>query len=256
MATKLHEVLPVQKTLQSAWNQLLTSTKKKFKSQANFFEGHSKSLKMIEESPENENIQDQSLEEKPVITTVLDTLDYALDIFGKSEDLQYQKNKANQSAVGTVMWKGEVLLKDMPVDQLLGLEARLGDILNLYMDIPTLDATKNWIPDENIGNNVWKTEFPEVTTKTEKVMIPVILVEATDNHPAQVDRATKDKVVGKFTTTKRSGAATAIQKANGIKMVGDFLVEVKQARMRANTAEVTKEKVSKAIIEVLLSPFK
>lgn len=252
---KLHELLAAEKTPTGAWNQLYEDTLKKFKNQTHFFEGHSKSLSMISDTPENKNIEAQAREEKPVTTSVFETLQYALDIFGKAEDLQYQKNATNRKATGTVMWNGEPILQDMPVDELLGLEARLTRLRQLFSDIPTLDATKHWKVDGNMGDFIWVTEFPEETTKTEKVIVPVVMSPATDKHPAQVQAVSKDIVVGKFTTIKRSGAATALQKAEIIKTVDNLIIEVKQARMRANETEAVTDKVSKKIVEILLAPL-
>lgn len=253
---KLHELLAAEKTPTGAWNALFEDTLKKFKNPTHFFDGHSKSLSMIEEGPANVAIQDQAREEKPVTTTVFDTLEYALDIFGRAEDLQYQKNATNRKAVGTVMWGGQPLLVDMPVDELLGLEARLTKLRQLYAEVPTLDATKHWALAANIGANVWATSFPEETTKTEKQVIPITMKEATKEHPAQVQAIQKDVVVGKFTTIKRSGAATAIQKAEAIKRVDELLIEIKQARMRANETVVESGTVSKVLLPLLLEPFK
>jgi hypothetical protein len=98
--------------------------------------------------------------------------------------------------------------------------------------------------------------MPEFGTKTEKIMVPVILAEATDKHPAQVKESTRDNIVGKFTTVKRSGAATAIQKAEAIKLVDELLVEIKKARMRANDTTTTAEKLGSDLVKVLLAPFK
>lgn len=253
---KLHELLAAEKTPTGAWNQLYEDTLKKFKNVSHFFDGHSKSLAMIEEGPANKNIEDQAREEKPVTTTVYDTLEYALDIFGKAEDLQYQKNETNRQATGTVLWRGEPLLIDMPVDELLGLEARLTKLKLLYAEVPTLDATKHWDQAANIGQNVWMTKFPEETTKTDKQIIPLILKDATKEHPAQVQAFNKDVVVGKFTTIKRSGAATALQKAEGIKRIDELLIEIKQARMRANEAQVVKGGIAKVLLPLLLEPFR
>lgn len=253
---KLHELLAAEKTPTGAWNQLFEDTIKKFKNPAHFFDGHSKSLKMIEDTPANTAIEEQAREEKPVTTTVLDTLDYALDIFAKAEDLQYQKNATNRKATGTVNWRGSPLLVDMPVNELLGLEARLTKMRLLFAEIPTLDATKHWAKADQIGANVWQTLHPEEATKTEKQVIPVVMSPATDKHPAQIQAVQKDVVVGKFTTTKRSGAATAIQKAEAIKRIDELLVEVKQARMRANETEAEKGTVADKIVSILLEPLK
>jgi len=253
---KLHELLAAEKTPTGAWNQLFEDTLKKFKSTANFFEGHSKFLRMLEETPENTAIEEQGREEKPVTTTVYETLEYALDIFGRAEDLQYQKNATNRRATGTVMWRGNVLLPDLPVDELLGLEARLTKIRGLFADIPTLDATKHWEKAEQIGQYVWQAKFPEDATKTEKRLTAVELSKATDKHPAQVQAVPKDVVIGKFTTIKRSGATTAIRKAEAIKRIDELLIEVKQARMRANETEAETGKIAHVLVNLLLEPLK
>lgn len=253
---KLHELLAAEKTPTGAWNQMYEDTLKKFKNPAHFFDGHSRSLTMIEDSAANKAVEDQAREEKPVTTTVYDTLEYALDIFGKAEDLQYQKNATNRKATGTVMWQGKPLLTDMPVDQLLGLEARLTRLRLLFAEVPTLDASKHWVQATNIGAHVWATEFPEEATKTDKQVIPVVFAPATKEHPAQVQAVQKDVVVGKFTTIKRSGSATALQKADAIKLVDELLIETKQARMRANETEIEKGSVASVLIPLLLDAFK
>jgi hypothetical protein len=252
---KLHELLAAEKTPTGAWNALYEDTLKKFKNPTHFFDGHSKSLTMIEDSEGNRNIEAQAREEKPVTTTVYETLQYALDIFGKAEDLQFQKNSTNRKAHGTVMWKGQPLLKDMPVDQLLGLEARLTKLRLLYAEVPTLDATKHWVPATNIGAHVWGLKYPEETTKTEKHIVPITLKEATKEHPAQVQAIQRDDVVGKFTTIKRSGSATALQKAEALKRIDELLIEIKQARMRANETAVETGTVSEVLLPLLLEPF-
>lgn len=253
---KLHELLAAEKTPTGAWNQLYEDTLKKFKNPTHFFDGHSKSLAMIEEGPANKAVEDQAREEKPVTTNVFETLEYALDIFGRAEDVQFQKNSTNRKATGTVMWRGQPLLADLPVDELLGLEARLTKLRLLYAEVPTLDATKHWATAPNISAYVWVTEFPEETTKTEKQVIPITLKEATKEHPAQVQAIQKDVVVGKFTTIKRSGAATAVQKSEAIKRVDELLIEIKQARMRANETEADKGSVADKLVALLLEPFK
>jgi hypothetical protein len=250
---KLHELLAAEKTPTGAWNQLYEDTLKKFKNPAHFFQGHSKSLQMITESPENAATEAQNRDEKPVTTTVLDTLQYALDIFAKAEDLQYQKNKTNTRALGTVNFRGAPILLDLPVDELLGLENRLTKIRLLFEAIPTLDATKDWI--DSPMRDVWVTKYPEDTVKTEKIVVPVVMSPATDKHPAQVQAIGKDVVVGKFTQVKRSGEATAQQKADMLKVVDELIVEVKQARMRANETDAITDKIASRIVALLIEPL-
>ena len=254
--TKLHELLAAEKTPTGAWNQLYEDTTKKFKNPTHFFDGHSKSLSMIEDNAPNKALEAHAREEKPVTTTVLDTLEYALEIFAKAEDLQFQKNKTNQIAAGDILWRDTTIAEKVPVDELLGLEARLTKLRQLFQEIPTLDATKEWVTDPSQGDHVWVTKFFEETTKTEKTEVPLVLKEATEHHPAQVKSLTKDIVVGKFTLIRRSGSATALQKAEMIKTVDELLIEIKQARMRSNETEIVKDKIGKTIVDLLLQPLK
>lgn len=252
---KLHEVLAVEKTLVGSWNKLYEETMSKLGSPSDYFVGHSKSLSMIDDTPANKALERQAEEHKQVTTTVPDTIEYALDLFARAEDLQYAKNATNRRAGADVMWKGQVLLKDMPVDQLLGLEARLAKLRAMYEKMPTLAGSKQWDLVPSMGAHVWQGKHPDVNTKTDKVMVPVTLAPATDKHPAQVEKVMKDLVVGTSTTIHRSGCATTNQKAAALKMIDELITEVKQARMRANQTEAVTDKIGAALVAVLMSPF-
>lgn len=254
--TKLHELLAAEKTPTAAWNTLREETIKKFKNAEHFFRGHSKSLAMIEDTPANRAEEEKAREDKPVPTTVWDTLDYALKIFAKAEDLQYQKNATNRVATATVMWQSKVLLEDLPVDELLGLEARLGKLREVIEAIPTLDATKHWQDAPQIGDHVWELPFAEKTTKTEKIVVPIIMAPATEQHPAQVQAIQKDNVVGTFALMRRSGEATAVQKSDAIVRVDELLVEIKQARMRANETVALSGGIADKIVNLIMEPLK
>lgn len=254
--TKLHELLAAEKTPTAAWNTLREETLKKFKNPVNYFRGHSKSLSMIDETPANQAEEAKSKEERPVASTVYDTLEYALKIFAKAEDVQYRKNATNRVATGTVMWKGAPLLAELPVDELLGLEARLGKIKELIEAIPTLDGSKPWVRATSMGEHVWQLPEPEKTTKTEKIVTPIVMAAATDKHPAQVQAVSKDVVVGTFANMMRSGEATTVQKADAIMRIDELMVEIKQARMRANETVAVDGSVADKIINLILEPLK
>lgn len=66
---QLHELLAAEKTVNAAWKTLQAETLKKLGNE-HFFSGVSKSLKMIEDSPQNEAIEQQYIENKMVPTTV------------------------------------------------------------------------------------------------------------------------------------------------------------------------------------------
>src|SRR3990170_1819353 len=210
---------------------------------------------MIEATAENERGSLAARVEKPVTTTVHATLDYLFALFAHAEDLQYQKNLTNQRASGTVMWKGVPFLADLPIDQLLGLEARLAEIRLLFLAMPTIDASKTWKPAPQIGNHIWEIEHPEIKTKTDKRIVPVLLHPATPEHPANVQAVSKDVIVGHFKDIHRSGAVTAQQKADAIMRIDELSEEVKKARQRANEAEVMAGTIGMQVVRLLLEPL-
>lgn len=254
--TKLHELLAAEKTPTAAWNAVREETIKKFKNPDHFFHGHDRSLEMIEDTAANNAEQAMFRVSKPVTTTVYATLDFALGLFARAENLQYQKNATNRMATGTVLWNGEPLLQDLPVDELLGLESRLGDIRKVIDAAPTLDATKHWVPAPDIGSHVFQLKEPERKTKTRKTIRAILLSPATDKHPAQVHANQEEDNVGIFIDMKRSGACTAAQKANALVRIDTLIVEVKQARMRANETVAVDGKIADKLVQLILEPFK
>lgn len=250
--TVLHELLAVEKHRNNQVENLLSETAAKF-GKYDYFAGALKTLKMLEESPSNAALETAAKAQREVPTTVHETLEYVFDHWANAEDVQIQKNKTNRKATGTVELPG-LVLADMPVDELLGLEVRLEKLRNLAKTMPSLNAAKAWtaLPERK---GLFRTEHTEQTTKTEKIMYPVVMSPATDKHPAQVKEATKDVVVGTFSLIEYSGAASTEQKARFIERLDNLLAAVKQARMRANTTEVEQAKVGKQITGWLMEPF-
>jgi hypothetical protein len=236
---KLHELLAAEKTVTGARDHLYADTQMKFKKADQYFTGMIKTLEMIEDSPEAKAAEAAARQEKELPTTVPATMDYFLDFWAKAENLLHKKNVSNTKATTTLMFRGATLAPNVPIDEVMGLEARLGKLRELILEMPTLDASRGWKHDDKAPQaGTWKATSEQVTTKTEKVETPLIMAPATDKHPAQVKMASSDKVVGKFTLLTSSGATTAIQKANMIAVVDDLLVEVKMARTRANSVDV------------------
>lgn len=251
---KLHELLATEKTLVTAANKLLAETSEKFGKDA-YFKGYVKSLKMLADSPENAELERAGSEIRALPTTVKDTLDYALDYWARTEDALYQKNVSNTEAKSAIEFRGRVVAEDVPVDELMGLEVRLEALRKILERMPTLDASKEWRPDPQKGEGVWVTATPDVTTKTEKRMVPVVLYEATKEHPAQVREVARDDIVGTFTTVHYSGAATSAQKAKALETVDELLTEVKKARVRANSVEASTARIGAAITGIILQAF-
>lgn len=250
--SQLHELLAVEKHRNNQVEALVTETTAKF-GKYEYFAGALKTLKMVEDSPANAAVEQAARTQMEVRTTVHETFEYIFDFWAQAEDVQIQKNATNQKARGKIDLAG-LDLPELPVDELLGLEVRLEKLRQLAKQMPTLNAAKEWeaLPERK---GLYKTKNIEHTTKTEKVMYPVVLAPATDKHPAQVKEATKDNVVGTFSLIEYSGAATTEQKARFIERLDDLIAAVKQARMRANTTEVEKINIGKTLAKFMLEPF-
>lgn len=253
---KLHELLAAETTAVSASKKLLEDTRTKFAKKDDYFMGNLRTLTMLKDSVENEAIQAAARQEKELPTTVYDTLEYFFQFWAKAEDVMLQKNCTNQVAKADLMFKGEVLARNLPVDELMGLEARLKELRGLAQEMPTLDASKKWKNATDRGDHVFVTEAPEVQAKTEKIIVPVELSPATDKHPAQVKETSREEVVGKFENIRWSGAATTLQKAQMIEILDELIVEARQARNRANMVETVDARIGQTLINTILRPFK
>jgi len=90
------------------------------------------------------------------------------------------------------------------------------------------------------------------TTKTKKKMTPVVLYEATKEHPAQVKEVTEDVVVGFWSATKFSGALSGDRKEVLVSRIQQLQKAVKFAREEANGEVVEKKNASAALFGFLL----
>lgn len=253
--SKLFELLAVEKTRISAATKLAEETSAKF-GKEHFFTGYNKTLSMLKDSPENRAIELSSKEVKELPTTVEETLEYFLNFWVQAEDVIYAKNVTNQNANADILFRDKVLASSVPVDELMGLEVRLESLRRLFERIPTLDAAKEWKKMDNGRQGMYQATVPEVTNKTEKTMTAIVLYPATDKHPAQIEKVSKDETVGTFTRQLYSGSATSKQKANVVAALDELLVAVKQARMRANAVDASNVKIGQTIAGIILDAFK
>lgn len=254
---QLHELLAAEKTVVNARDRLTEDTENKFGKGDNYFGGFTKTLELFGDDTTNAKLEAAARQDKELTTTVTETMDYFLNYWVKAEDVLYQKNATNTTAVANLMYKGVAIAEGVPVDELMGLEVRLTQLRKLATQIPTLDSSKAWVPDFNASQRgTWKAVQPTVTTKTEKVTIPVVLYPATEQHAAQVKESSIDKVIGAFTTHHTSGATTALQKANVIAILDELIVESKAARTRANSVPiVTVDPLATKIKDLIMAPL-
>jgi len=151
-----------------------------------------------------------------------------------------QKDWANCDARADVVVEGELVLTNVPVTYLLFLEKQLTDLKTLVSKVPVLDSSDDWQLDEASG--LFKTTATQ-TTRTSKVQRPIVLYDATDEHPAQTQLITEDVVVGHWSTVKQSGALPADRKNELLERIEQLLEAVKFSRETANSVDAPKVSV-------------
>lgn len=237
MEKKLHEILAIEKESQRQVDAMAAETQGKFNKESTYFKGRSSELTLLGDDASLRIKEEQAREFVPLTTTVIETFAYVFDLWQKNEALQVAKNEANTRARADLVWRDKVLHADVPVDELMGLEARLQKLNLLVKQAPTLAASRVWRPDSaRVG--AWNDTMPIVREKTEKREIVVVMSPATDKHPAQTKMVEKEVVIGKTTVAETSGAFTTLQKANLIRVLEELVAACRQARMRANQVMV------------------
>jgi hypothetical protein len=244
---KLHELLAVQTNLDGQYNAMKDETIKVFKRAEAF-------TKTVTEK-KHFNDEDSKLdvsETKDITTTVDERLKYLLTgAFTRYLDVSYQLDLSNQKAVADLVVAGQTIAKDVPATMLLQMEKDLAQLRVIVAEAPTLQAGPVWVKDE--GENLFVTAEPIVTFTTRKTMKPVILVPATDKHPAQVEKINEDVAIAKITKKTWSGMLTSVAKAAILSRIDALLVATKKARQRANNVEAATDKIGFAVANFILS---
>lgn len=246
--SKLHEVLAVESDLEGAYKKILQEALGVFK-KGEHFQGFTRILTMFDEARKHE--EEASNEHKELTTTVRDKLDYVSESVVRYFDVVAQKECTNQLAAASVEVDGKEILPPLPATFLLGLETKLRQIREVYDAIPTLAPGIKWVADEISGENVWVTAEPETAMKTEKILKPFVLYEATDKHPAQVKEMQDNLNVGVYKKTTRSGMLSPRQKHELLARIDKLIRAVKVARQKANTQDIVNIQVGKVLMDFI-----
>lgn len=246
--SKLHEILAVESDAQGQFKKILEETSKVFKDGSHLFTGHTRTLKMFDEKDANLN----TTERTEISTTVKKRLEYTNSFISRYLDVVYQKELANREAKADIIVNGVTVATDVPATFLLGLESKLKEVRVVYANIPTLPSNVKWEKDEGQGEDIFVTAYPETADKTKQMYKSQVLYEATEHHPAQIEKWQEQTPVGRYETIRWSGAVTSAEKARILGNLDSLLSAVKQARQRANSQEVPKGNISKDIIDFIL----
>jgi hypothetical protein len=238
---KLHELLAVEPDLKAEATRALNDAVALFREGQVRLIGQIRTYRPLEEA--GEEFADEITE---LATTVEDELDVFAKAMSKWINAAVQKEKTNMLTEASVDL--DVGLQELPATALLNLEARLQEIRKVYAAIPTLDPSEQWEWNEVEGEWVSKTR---ISYKTKKIPKALVLYEATEEHPAQVQAYNEDVRAGEWETIIRTGMFTKVEKQRRLERIDKLQREVKKARQRANDIEAISLEVGESIFEYI-----
>lgn len=165
-------------------------------------------------------------------------------------DFAATQDYANTRAIASVVVDGEVLIKDAPVTFLLFLEKELENVRTFVKALPVQDIGEEWTFD--VQRDCYATT-PKFTTKTKRIVKPVVLYEATSQHPAQVKESSEDVPEGLWKTIKFTSAIPQSKLNEVLKRIDALQRAIVFAREEANSIEVEKLSVAPQIFQYLFS---
>lgn len=230
---KLHEVLIVEQQLKGQAEKTRDELVATFGKKRHLFEE-----KVSVYHPNGEGEQETREQQSDLQTTVRSELKWITGILSKAVDTSLQVQAAcaaPEARADVVLDDGTVILRQVPVLALLELEKRTGEWKKLVEAVPTLDPAKGFSPAPDRGDGV-SVAREVVKTRTKKTQRPIVLYDATKEHPAQTQLITEDVVTGRLVEREWSGMITPAEKADMIARAETLQRAVKQARSRANDA--------------------
>jgi len=242
---KLYELLAVEEDRRGKATKIINESLTTFKNKQQHF------VEQVITFKPNAEGQVNRLEGHTAMTTsVKAKLAYATRALESYYDVVMQKERTNTTAkADVVLSDGTVFLTEVPATALLALEKEMTRVMDMYNALPTLEPGVPWKPclERDEGTYI----VTESKIRTKKVMKPVVLYEATENHPAQVKESTEDVQVGEVETTIYSSKLSSKDKSELLDRLDNLKTAFKKARMRANAQKVENVKVGEKIFKYL-----
>lgn len=228
---KLFELLVVEPQLKAQVQQTRTELRGTFEKKRHLFEE-----KRVTFASKEEGKPPVVEEQSDIQSSIVDELEWMAGIWSKAIDTSYQVAEGNTKARANVTLDDgtTTLLENVPATALLELEKRMGELQELIKAIPTLDPAKGFQLDPNhrekhvfIAREVHKN-------RTQKIQKPIVLYDATPEHPAQTQLISADEVSGTIMQQEWSSLITPARKGILIERVEEIRRALKAALHRAN----------------------
>jgi hypothetical protein len=237
--TKLNQILAIEQSVRRKTNREFTDIYRDLQKPA-LLSGISRTY-----TPRDEEGEQLPPESQQVQFTVRSGLERISTLLARMFDVVTTKEAANQGANADIVVDGQTLATDVPVGGLLFLEKQLTELRTLVDALPTLDPTKQWEFDANMG--VYRS-LPIETVRSKKVPRNHVKAEPTDKHPAQVEVFYEDVTVGVWKRVDFSGALPQAAVVAMRDRVDRLSEAVKRAREEANSIDTPEVNVGAAIL--------
>lgn len=242
---KLHQLVAVEQDLVQQSRAILDETITTFTKKAEHFDGLQKIYTPYEEDGEK-----LPTSEKEVVTTIKEKLDYTSKSLIKAIDATLSKEETNSSGQAKAVLEVDgINFGEYSATSYIALERYLERLREVYKNIPTIDTTHKWTVEEMTGRKLYTTE--ETTYRSVKKQKAITLAAPTDKHPAQVQLITEEVPAGEYKTTYFSGKITPLAKSNYLEKIDNLILAVKQAREKANQAEVNNIKIGEQLFKYI-----
>jgi hypothetical protein len=242
---KINQILAIEKNKKTQLHKEITELHKATQ-RSELLTGHTKTF-----VPKEEDGESFPAEDRKVQLLHQDAIDQVCDRLSTLMDVTATKDWSNCQARADVVIDGDVFLEKVPVTYLLFLEKELTDLQTFVTKMVELDPAQTWSYDENSGQ--YRSEST-TTHKTKKLQRPIVLYDATPEHPAQTQLITEDVVIGHWTTTHYSGAIPKARKRALLERIGELQDAVKFAREQANSMEADQQKIGKKLLSYIFQP--
>ena len=253
-APMLHELLAALGDAEARSNMVQQEATDTFTKRPNHFLGAHRTLRMFADA--DKHLEESHIEHQEITTTIRAKLRYIQRDIARWWDAFLQKEATNQEAKADLVVDDTVIAKDLPAAFFLGMEKELKSLRKCYENIPTLQPGIKWEKDPTLAaadnsKGVYRNMNPDKKLKTKQTIGHKILVPQDEHHPAQVEKWTEQDPVGEFTVEVVSGMITPAEKSIMLQRITKLIAAVKRSRMRANSQEIKKLAIGKALFEYI-----
>jgi len=253
----LHEILAVEQEIKANAERAKSNAVENFRSKQSHYTGQRRTFRpfAVDES-KSEDSSERLEAETRLVKTVAEELRQSLESIGQAMDVGLRIDVANTEARGDIEVDGQLIAADVPATFLLQLEKRLKEIRQLCKEIPCFDPVRIWSADPGADKKHVLRAEPVTTIRKQRARKYNVMVEASKEHPAQVDIVEIDEPVGEIRSYDWTGMVSPRTKSEILDQVDKLLAAVKTARSRANNVVVDKErKIAGSVIAYLLKPL-